>query len=755
MSMSRAPRAALSLALALAGCGTAPAPDAGAPEDGAAPLDVGVDAPRGLSVSIVAPGVAYLDEETCIELVATPASARLTVLWGDGEHTEDATARSCHTYSVPGNLQLGAIAEDSGMRADATRSLLVVPRPSDPAPTSSSTIAYDAAHDRVWVVNPEHDSVAVLRVDGRSVSLQQEIPVCDHPRTLSTDGVRVLVACQEEAAIAVIDAASMLRIASIPVGSGSQGTRPYGVTHDPRGGHAYVALQDTGVLAVIDLADDRVVASLPVGADLRNVAVNADGDLLVTAWRGSSEGTAVHLLDVRDPTRPARVGTTMLAVQTGLDSDTDNDGVPSFLSQVVFSPDGARALIPALKANVVTGLARTGLPLTSQTSARAILVELALGAVGEPAFEVARYPFDDLDAASAVVFSPEGGRTYTAIRGAAAVVANDPFSYDMVGSIREPGITPEGLAISPDGSLLFVQDFLGRSVRVFDVTAMPIPTLVTEVRTATGEPLTEEVLAGQILFYRARDPRMSRTSYLSCASCHLDGEGDNLVWDFTQRGEGLRNTISLTGRAGTAHGPMHWSANFDEVQDFEGDIRNGQGGTGFLDDALWASGTHMQSLGDPKEGLSPELDQLAWYVSSLGRWGVSPHRRDADPAWEAQRARGEALFRSATTGCATCHAGPRFTDSAFTTGRTPLLHDVGTLRPTSGMRLGGALAGIDTPTLRGLWRTAPYLHDGSAATLRDVLTTRNAGDRHGTTSTLTPAELDDLELYLLTLDDLE
>jgi hypothetical protein len=44
------------------------------------------------------------------------------------------------------------------------------------------------------------------------------------------------------------------------------------------------------------------------------------------------------------------------------------------------------------------------------------------------------------------------------------------------------------------------------------------------------------------------------------------------------------------------------------------------------------------------------------------------------------------------------------------------LRDVGTIRqPGSGKRLGAQLTGIDPPTLRGLWDTAPYLHDGSAA----------------------------------------
>ncbi|MBX7193174.1 MAG: hypothetical protein K1X94_14060 [Sandaracinaceae bacterium] len=737
--------------VAAIGCGPSPASDDAAQRDASADdaamsIDAGLDAFAGLSVSIVAPSIGYLDEETCVDVIAAPASATVSIVWGDGERTDAAPAHVCHTYTLPGSILVGAIAEDAGMRAEATRTILVVPRPSDPRPTSSATIAYDDARSRVWVVNPDHGTVSVLQHEDAMVTLSDELAACERPRTLSVVGAHVLVACQDDARVLSIDADAMTVSGSIALPMGS---RPFGVALDPRGTHAIVTLEDLGAIAVIDVEGSRVLTTLEVGPDVRNVAWNADGDVLVTAWRGTSDGTAVYTLDLRDLAHPTVVGTTWLEVQRGIDSDTDNDGVPSFLSQVVFSPDGAHALIPALKANIVAGLARTGMPLTTQTTARGILVELALGAVGEPAFEVARYPFDDLDAASAVVYSPEGGRTYTAIRGAEAVIANDPFSYDMVGSISDAGTIPEGLALSPDGRFLFVEDFLGRSVRMYDVSVMPIPALLAEVPTAMGEPLDPDVLAGEILFYRARDPRMSRTDYLSCASCHLDGEGDNLVWDFTQRGEGFRNTISLAGHAGTAQGPMHWSANFDEVQDFEGDIRNGQGGSGFLSDAQWTA--HMASLGAPKAGLSRELDQLAAYVSSLDDFGASPFVRTGDASWEASRARGEALFRRADVGCATCHSGEAYTDSAFLAPGMPLLHDVGTLRPTSGMRLGGTLAGLDTPTLRGLWRTAPYLHDGSAVTLREVLTTRNAGDRHGVTSTLSAIELDDLETFLRSL----
>ena len=75
---------------------------------------------------------------------------------------------------------------------------------------------------------------------------------------------------------------------------------------------------------------------------------------------------------------------------------------------------------------------------------------------------------------------------------------------------------------------------------------------------------------------------------------------------------------------------------------------------------------------------------------------------------------------------------------------------MGTLGLGSGSRLGGPLTGIDTPTLRGVWHQPRLLHDGSA-TLREVLTTRNTDDAHGTTSTLTPSELDELEAYLRAL----
>jgi hypothetical protein len=206
----------------------------------------------------------------------------------------------------------------------------------------------------------------------------------------------------------------------------------------------------------------------------------------------------------------------------------------------------------------------------------------------------------------------------------------------------------------------------------------------------------------------------------------------------------LRNTTSLLGRAGTGHGPVHWSGNFDEIQDFEGAIRTGFAGGGFLSDELYFEGTRSEPLGDPKAGFSEELDALALYVSSLSVIPRSPFKND-DGTYTSSGSRGEELF--VQLGCDSCHSGEFYTDSAEGN-----LHDVGTLKETSGSRLGAELTGIDTPTLLGIWQTAPYLHDGSAPSLRDVLTSSNSSDMHGETSTLADGDLDDLVDFLKQLD---
>jgi cytochrome c peroxidase len=103
---------------------------------------------------------------------------------------------------------------------------------------------------------------------------------------------------------------------------------------------------------------------------------------------------------------------------------------------------------------------------------------------------------------------------------------------------------------------------------------------------------------------------------------------------------------------------------------------------------------------------------------------------------------GRVLFESLD--CRDCHVGEAMTDSAL-----DIRHDVGTIRATSGQRLSMPLDGIDTPTLRGVWNGAPYLHDGSAESLEEVLRI----PEHGNAQDLPDGDMDDLVAFLRQLDN--
>jgi cytochrome c peroxidase len=138
------------------------------------------------------------------------------------------------------------------------------------------------------------------------------------------------------------------------------------------------------------------------------------------------------------------------------------------------------------------------------------------------------------------------------------------------------------------------------------------------------------------------------------------------------------------------------------------------------------------TLGQPNQGRSYDLDSLAAFIDSLP---IPERSHDLD----ASERRGEAIFNSPETDCVTCHPPPLYTDLQ--------VHDVGTA-DAYGEWFGPL---IDTPTLRFLYDSGPYLHDGSAPTLYDVLTTKNPEDAHGFTSHLTEAQKADLVAFLLAL----
>lgn len=259
------------------------------------------------------------------------------------------------------------------------------------------------------------------------------------------------------------------------------------------------------------------------------------------------------------------------------------------------------------------------------------------------------------------------------------------------------------------------------------------------------QKIAEAVLKGKRIFYNAGDHRMSIIGNLSCASCHFEAMDDGRTWDFGHMGEGLRNTMSLVGRGGLSHGRLHWTGNFDEIQDFEQDIRLNFGGKGFLSDKQFAK--IPNSLQEQRAGLSIELDHLAAYLNSLIKFRQNPNRQP-DGTYTFSALRGKHVFRS--SGCDDCHGGPNLTDSKL---HKAVLHDMGGLTKASGKRLGKKLVGFDTPGLAGLWDTAPYLHDGKAESLKNVFDLKHAANGHDYLPNLTKTEMADLMRFQMELGE--
>jgi len=710
------PLVALALPLLLVGCPDGdPLPDLGPP--------------------VAVPGEARLvevGEELSLDGGASARATRYAWDFGDGESGAGVVAE--HAWVMPGHYTVVLTVTDADGRTDSAGVRVDVVWPlADPPPSVAKRIAGNAAWTEVYVALPDFDAVAVIDPATREVTWRD---VCEDPRTVATasGSDRWVVACDGGDGFEVWDGDA--RIVDVELSTYGWPARAavlnavgdeVGVAHGGPGGLSHWTLSPQVSTQWFDreqFPDARGLARL-------------GEDYLVSRFRSDAGGGTWWTVGA---TGDSDAIPHDLAVDPGPDSDTTTRGVPNYVG-LVPSPDGRTVALPSLQANILRGEFRDGLPLTFETTARAVLSQASIDGEEGP-----RKVFDNRDFAADVAFSPRGDWIYTAMLGMEAVDVLDAYTSETAGSFQAIGRGVDGVLVSPDGTELWVVASYSRELVIFDLDGPASGTEASRLDLRPGgvEVLDPQILLGKQLFHRAADPRIARDGYLSCGSCHLEGDADGQTWDFTDRGEGLRNTIDLRGRGGILHGPIHWSANFDEVQDFENDIRGGMRGTGLLSDEDFAATS--DTLGAPKEGLSEDLDALAAYVQSLDVFPRSPFR-SPDGGLTAEADEGRAIFNSAAAGCVTCHAPPEDTDSQWLAPGEPLLHDVGTLTDGSGGRLGGELVGLDTPTLRGVWSTAPYLHDGSAATLLDLIGA-NVDDLHGGTSDLTDPERAALAAFL-------
>ncbi len=674
--------------------------------------------------------------------------------WGDGTADSPATASAAasHTWATPGRYRVVITVTDaSGITATAQYYQGVHAPLTARRPGRSTSITFEdraTGNDRVWVVNPDNNSVTAF--DSVTRTRLAEIPTAGGPRSLAVapDG-RIWVTNTSPASISIINPTTLAIAATVAL---PRASAPFGLAFDPDGTDAWVACEGSGQVLRLNPANGARVAEFNAGLHARHLAISADSARLYVSrfitprLPGESTGSITTSATVGGEIPVYATGTLALERTIILqhsertDSPAFSRGIPNYLGALAISPDGLSAWVPSKQDNIKRGQLRDGNQLAHDLTVRSIASRISLAA-GAPAVDdlTARIDHDNAGVATSSVFDPSGVYLFTTLEGNRAVAVCDAMTRRELLRI-DVGRAPQGITLSPDGRTLFVQNFMDRTVGVYNVSSVidgletPPPTLGTLAAIAT-ERLTPSVLLGKQLFYDASDSRVSFQQYLSCAACHHEGAEDGRVWDFTGMGEGLRNTISLRGRSGTGHGPVHWTGNFDEIQDFENQIRSLSRGTGLL-----AAANPHASLGAPNAGRSPDLDALAAYVSSLTVDDASPHRL-ASGALTAEAQTGKTIF--AAKNCASCHSGANFTNSALNSFR-----NIGTIKPASGTRLSAPLTGLDVPTLRGLWNSPPYLHDGSAPTLAAAVTAHQG-------LSITPSELTSLVAYLQQVDPAE
>jgi YVTN family beta-propeller protein len=621
----------------------------------------------------------------------------------------------------------------------------------------------------------------------------------------SPDGARLYVLCQDSGEVRVLNAATYAPIKAIAVGH-----VPRGFSLSPDGTRLFVANSWDDTLSVIDTRALKAVATWPVGMEPSSVIEGRAGKYLfvanrishnvavlnaqtgaevkrLVAGRGASymtlspSGRRLYVTHVYPNPSPWRTPPESEVTVIDTASAEVVDRIPLHSIAGVFhtaiSADGRLGVVAELHPKNLV-------PLTAVEHGWVFEDTLTLFGpdVGNKTVEV---PLDNLDRYAVrpfgVAITPDNSRLYVTSGGSDLVTVIDvrrllhyvhtyrgPLAYDLAASAnyvikRIPvGHDPRGVALSPDGRRLLVANRLDDTISVIDTHTNEI---VSTIRLARSKQLWSLNFGLQTFAEMTSSSQGKRR----CADCHIDAEqlqGSRM--DLTKqqevlalrRGEQTFYTAHYSFHGGIGCANCHIDSTFDGLQwDLEPDGL----GRDILDNRLLEdikdTAPFKWNGGNPNlpTECGPRTEKYFWrsqnyddrtladltaYVNSLparpNRWRLPGG--ELTPSQE----RGKEIFDRTVDNfgkpiplanrCSYCHSGPLGTDQKK--------FDVGTKGPDDDSGL------FDTPQLTNIALTAPYLHNGSAATLEEIWTIYNPHDQHGRTNDLTKDELNDLIDYL-------
>ncbi|HXW72670.1 MAG TPA: beta-propeller fold lactonase family protein [Methylocella sp.] len=196
---------------------------------------------------------------------------------------------------------------------------------------------------------------------------------------------------------------------------------------------------------------------------------------------------------------------------------------------------------------------------------------------------------------------------------------NDPTNPATSGA--GAGKNPQGIVINSIGTTAYVANFVSRNVSVVNLITDQVSTVVQTTALPAPGSEGEVVLVGAEQFFSSRghynqpsgttisiDERLAQVGWQACSSCHFKGFSDSVVWTFNT---GPRKSVPLNGtfdpqgrtQATSNQRVLNYSAIFDEVHDFDANVRNVSGPGNLAAAQTCSDPPPATSLFDPNHGL--------------------------------------------------------------------------------------------------------------------------------------------------------
>lgn len=557
------------------------------------------------------------------------------------------------------------------------------------APDGHTAIAADTDRDVIWIVD----------VDASELKAKVALEAGDQPGRVAVDGNgKAHVVLMAGDAIATVDIASGKLTERRDVCAA-----PRGIAYEAAKDQIHVACAG-GELVSLPAAGGAAVRTLKLDRDLRDVVVQ-DDKLLVSRLRTAEVLVIGPEGKVWQRQTPAAVR--RISFNTGM----ENEFQPAVAWRMINRPSGGALMIHqrAMAGQVITtqpggysgGGCDEGIVQSTVTEIERGGEEAApitIPAMGRASLPGTALPVD-------IAISPAGKEVTVVAAGSNSImrkalinIANADEQDPCEGPSTEPTPgQPIAAAYLKDGTAI---------VQLREPAAIFIPGLKQTIA-LPGESRRD---TGHDIFHLSPNLAQAESGFISsssisCASCHPGGGDDARTWDFEAIGPRRTQTVR-GGISDTA--PLHW----------DGDMRD----VGHI-----MSEVFVNRMGGTTQG--PRRARL------IQRWmDTVPKLHHPKPIDTAAIERGKLLYNDEKVACGSCHSGEKSTNNQFA--------DVGTGKQ------------FQVPTLMGIADRAPYMHDGCAPTLRDRFdgnASCSGGDKHGVTSHLTAAQVDDLIAYLETL----